>query len=98
MIIAELTIVPLGGSGTGLSSYVSEAVKEIKNSGVEYQVHATGTVIEAPNVEKVLEVTRKAHKAVLEAGAPRVLTTLTFDERTDKEEKMSDRVKKVLPK
>ncbi|MBS3815753.1 MAG: MTH1187 family thiamine-binding protein [Hadesarchaea archaeon] len=98
MIIAELTIVPLGTSDTALSTYVAEAVKEIDKSGLNYEVCPTGTVIEGSNLDEVMEVTKNAHKAVLNAGIGRVLTTLTIDERTNKEEKLDERVKKVLPK
>lgn len=98
MIIAELKVIPLKTSGSGLSEYVSRAVEEIHKSGLNYQVNPTGTSIEASDIDELLEVTKKAHKAVLDAGASRVLTMLNLDERTDKEEGINDRIEKVLPK
>lgn len=57
MLVAELTVVPLGTSSTGLSSYVSKAVEGIKSTNVKHEVHPMGTVFEAPDLGTVFKVT-----------------------------------------
>lgn len=95
MIVAELTVIPIGTASTGLSSYVSRAVEAIKAAGVKHQVHPAGTVFEAPDLDTAFRVARRAHRAVLDAGAKRVVTTLTIDERTDKPVGLEERVRRV---
>lgn len=96
LIVAELTVTPLGTAETGLSDYVAKAVEEVKKAGVKYQLHPMGTVFEAPDLETAFKVTKAAHRAVIEAGAKRVLTTLRIDERLDQPRTMEERVERVV--
>jgi len=98
MIVAELTVIPIGTADTGLSRYISKAVDAIKATGVKHQVHPAGTVFEAPDLDAAFQVARRAHRAVLDAGAKRVITKLTIDERTDKSVGLEERVRRVTVK
>jgi len=98
LIVAEIVVTPLGTSKTGLSDYIARAVEEVKKAGLKYQLHPMGTVFEAPDLETACRVMRAAHRAVIEAGAKRVLTTLRVDERLDKPQTMKERVKRVNAK
>jgi len=98
LIVAEIVVTPLGTAKTGLSDYIARAVEEIKKAGVKYQLHPMGTVFEAPDLETVCRVMKAAHRAVVEAGAKRVLTTLRIDERLDQPRTMEERVKRVVAK
>ena len=98
IIVAEIVVTPLGTSKTGLSDYVARAVEEVKKAGLKYQLHPMGTVFEAPDLEAACRVMRAAHRAVIEAGAKRVLTTLRVDERLDKSQTMEERVERVRAK
>jgi uncharacterized protein (TIGR00106 family) len=82
-IIAELSILPLG-VGPSVSRYVKEAVKELKLSGMRVELSAMGTILEADNIDSLLEAVKRAHESVFKAGAERVVTTLKVDERRDK--------------
>ena len=97
-VIVELSIVPIGTSKTGISEYVARAVEAIKDSGLKYQLHPTGTVFEAPDLGTALGVSKAAHQAVLDAGAKRVLTTIHLDDRLDMPKGMEERVKSVKSK
>ena len=83
MIIAELSITPLG-EGTSVSRYVKIALQTLKESGVKFETNAMATVIECENIEKLFELVKKAHNSVLKAGAKRVITSLKIDDRRDR--------------
>jgi uncharacterized protein (TIGR00106 family) len=94
-IIAELSTFPVG-EGTSLSKFVKKAVQEIeKYQGIRVVHHPMGTVIEADNIDQILEITKLAHEAIFSAGAQRVLTQLKIDDRKDKSRKMEDKLKAI---
>ncbi|MFX0050304.1 MAG: MTH1187 family thiamine-binding protein [Candidatus Hodarchaeota archaeon] len=94
-VIAEITTYPVG-EGTSLSKFVKKAVKEIDNyPDIRVVHHPMGTVIEADNINTVLEVTRLAHNAIVKTGASRIITQLKIDDRRDKPRKMEDKVAAV---
>ncbi len=78
MIVAEFSITPV--MGDDLRPYVDVAVDEVKKSGLKYEVEAMGTTIEG-DVDQVFEVVKRAHNAVKQRGADRVLTELRIDDR-----------------
>ena len=95
MAIAELSVVPIGTESTSLSSYVSACLKVLEGSGLTYEVHGMGTIIEGP-LEDLFEVMLKMHEVPFEAGALRVVTTIKIDDRRDKEASAKEKVKAVL--
>jgi uncharacterized protein (TIGR00106 family) len=94
MIIAEISVAPVG-VGTSLSSYVKHAHTAIKNANVKYHTGPMSTSFEAENLDQLFAVVKAAHEAVLNAGAPRVLTTLKIDDRRDKDAHMDHKVKAI---
>jgi uncharacterized protein (TIGR00106 family) len=95
MIIAELTVVPLGTGTPGVSRYVAKAVDELRKLGLEPQLTAMGTIIEAADIGIILEAVRKVHETVFEQGALRVVTTLKIDERRDKAGSIEQKLRAV---
>jgi len=95
MIIAELTVVPLGTQTPGVSRYVAKAVTELKKMGLEPQLTAMGTIIEADELSVILEAVERVHESVFEQGALRVVTTLKIDERRDKAGSIEQKLKAV---
>ena len=83
MVIAEITVVPLGTGSPSLSRFVAEAVKALEDSGIKYTLTPMGTVLEG-NLEEVLEAVRMLHRLPFNKGAERVSTRLVIDERRDK--------------
>ena len=84
MILAEISIVPIG-SGTSVSKFVKASLKSIKESGLKFTVGPMGTTIEANSLNEIFDIIGKAHKAVIDMGAFRVITTIKIDDRKDKE-------------
>jgi len=84
MIVAELSIVPVG-EDVSVSRFVRAALSAIEKEGVVFQPTAMGTIIEAGDKKTLFSVVEKASDAVFSLGAKRVVTRLSIDERIDKE-------------
>lgn len=91
MIIAQLSIAPLG-KGTSVSSYVKIVVELLKKEHVTFQTNAMATVIETNDLSTLLSIVQKAHQAVIDAGAERVITELKIDDRRDKKATMKSKL------
>ncbi len=78
MALLEFSITPLG-AGESVSAYVAKAVDVIDRSGLDYRLHAMGTVIEG-DLPQLLDVLRRAIEAVA-ADCDRVSVTAKLDYR-----------------
>ncbi len=78
-MLAELSVFPLDKGGQGLSRYVADSIKIIEESGLDYEIHALGTLIEGP-ADKVFDVIRKCHESMA-SQCDRVMTTVRIDDR-----------------
>jgi uncharacterized protein (TIGR00106 family) len=78
MAVAEFSVIPIiEGS---LRPMVKIAIDVVKTSGLKYDVGAMGTTIEG-DLEEILSVVAETHRAVLGAGANRVVTSIKIDDR-----------------
>jgi uncharacterized protein (TIGR00106 family) len=84
MIIAELSIFPTS-EGTSVSQYVKEVIRVIEASGLRSETGGMSTTIEAPDLETLFRVIRRADKALLKMGVKRVHIDLRVDHRLDKD-------------
>lgn len=84
-MIAEISVIPIG-KGVDLASYVATVVKIIDESGLDYKLHAMGTVVEGDG-DRVFDLIKKCHNKMLELSE-RVYTTVKIDERKDKKVQM----------
>jgi len=78
MVVAEFSVTPVVGEN--LRPYVDAAIEVVKRSGLNYEVDAMSTTLEG-ELDQVLDVIKKAHRAVMGVGAGRVLTEIRIDER-----------------
>ncbi len=97
MAIAEVSVVPIGTKSTSLSSYVAGCLKVLEGSGLIYELHGMGTIIEG-DLKDLVEVILKMHEVPFQAGALRVVTTIKMDDRRDKETSAKSKVNAVLRK
>lgn len=97
MAIAEVSIVPLGTGSTSVSGYVAKCLKVLDTSGLDYELHGMGTIIEG-SVPDLLEVIRKMHEVPFNEGAQRVVTSIKVDDRRDKKATTQDKVHSVMSK
>ena len=92
----DLCLVPIG-VGTSLSPYIKECIEIIKSEGLNYELGANGTAIEG-DWDKEFECVKRCHEKINSKGAPRIYITMTVNTRTDKEQKLSVKVRSVLEK
>lgn len=95
MIIAEIAVVPMGTGTPSVSKYVAKAVDELKKLGLKPELTAMGTIFEAEDISLILAAFKAVHESVFAQGALRVVTTLTIDERRDKESSIKQKVRSV---
>src|SRR6056297_2490722 len=98
MVIAELTVVPLGTESTSLSSYVAGCHQVLKNQEkVKYRLTPMGTILEG-ELDDIFDITKKMHEVPFENGAFRVSNNLKIDDRRDKEAAMDKKINSVEKK
>jgi len=82
MAVAEIRITTsrsYAGAGGSMSDDIAKAVRIIDKSGLRYEVHPMGTIVQG-SVDDLFDVFRKCHKAVARK-AERVFSTMTIDDR-----------------
>ncbi len=96
MIIAEITIVPIGTKTPSVSRYVAKAVDELRKLGLNPELTAMGTIFESEDITLILKAFEAVHESVFAQGAVRVVTTLRIDERRDKEGSIKQKMRSVI--
>ena len=94
MIIAQLSITPIG-EGTSVSKYVNIALNAIKEMGIHFEVGAMATTLEAKSLDELFRVVKKAHDAVIDAGAKRVVIDLKIDDRKNESATIKSKLKAI---
>lgn len=75
-MLAEIQVIPRpAGTADDRYKHVDAAIAVIQASGLRYEVHGLGTVVEGPP-EKVWPLLQAVHQATLEAGAERTLSVI----------------------
>ncbi|MCP4253653.1 MAG: MTH1187 family thiamine-binding protein [Candidatus Scalindua sp.] len=91
-MVVNFTIVPIGKESS-LSAKVAEILKIVSESGIDYKLHAMGTILEG-DWDEIMKLIKKCHKKILK-DSDRVLTTITIDDRKDRTGRISGKVKSV---
>ena len=94
--IAEFTIIPLG-VGVSLSKYVAICEQILVETGLSYELHANGTNLEG-EWDEVMAAIKTCHERLHDLGVPRIATQIKIGTRTDREQKMVDKVASVREK
>ncbi|PKM84064.1 MAG: hypothetical protein CVU88_00040 [Firmicutes bacterium HGW-Firmicutes-13] len=97
MAVLQINVTPLGTEESSISSFVSEACKIARDKGLKFEVNPMSTVIEGHQSE-LFDVAQKMHEMPFQMGANRVITSITIDERTDKQTDMENMVEAVTQK
>ena len=85
VVIAEVSIFPLGTGTPGVSEYVKVAVRELEAFGLKCTLGPMGTTIETETTEEAYAAIARAQAAVFELGVGRAYTVVKMDERRDVE-------------
>ncbi len=92
-VIADVAVVPIG-VGVSLSSYVAACERTLREYGLEPELHANGTNVEG-DWDTVFSALKRCHEVVHEMGAPRITTVIKLGTRTDREQRMDEKVRSV---
>jgi uncharacterized protein (TIGR00106 family) len=95
MVLLEFSMTPLE-KGDSVSEYVARCVRIIDASGLDYRLHAMGTIIEG-NIEEVLRVMKDCFEA-LAADCDRVTCTAKLDFRKGHSGRLEAKVASVQEK
>lgn len=91
--IADVCIIPLG-AGVSVSREVTECERILRESGLKTKLHAYGTNVEG-EWDEIMAAVKRCHEALHEMGVVRVSTSIRIGTRTDKEQTIEDKVRKV---
>ena len=94
--IAEFTIIPIG-VGLSLSKYIAACEEILEESGLSYELHANGTNLEG-EWDTVMAAIKACHNKLHAMGVPRIATQIKIGTRTDKPQKMTDKINSVRAK
>jgi uncharacterized protein (TIGR00106 family) len=78
MYLLEFSMSPLN-KGDSVSPYVARSLEIIDKSGLDYRLHAMGTIVEG-ELDQLLELLRQCFEA-LSADCDRITCTAKFDFR-----------------
>ena len=97
MAVVFLSITPLGTGTPSVSRYVAGVEKILRETGLENQLTAMGTIIEG-DLDQILAVIRRMHEHPFTQGAVRVSTFVKIDDRRDKEHTIEGKMRSVEEK
>lgn len=92
MVLLEMSIVPMG-SGESVSQYVALCVDLVDQSGLAYEVHSMGTIVEG-ELPQVLDLLKQCIEKVAESSN-RVTCSAKFDFRRGQSGRISSKVDRV---
>jgi uncharacterized protein (TIGR00106 family) len=95
MVLLELSITPLG-VGDSVSQYVAECVQLIDQSGLDYELHAMGTIVEG-ELDQVLDLMRRCIEQVAQ-HSDRVTCAAKLDFRRGQSGRILSKVASVEQK
>jgi uncharacterized protein (TIGR00106 family) len=94
MALAEISVIPVGTTTSSIGDWIAEPIRVLEKEGIKYEISPMGTLIEA-NTSDVFRVVNKMHKSAFVKGIKRVVTTITIDDRRDKDVTMKSKVASV---
>lgn len=95
MVLLEFSIAPLE-KGASVGNYVARSLAIIEASGLDYRLHAMGTIIEG-EVDQVLAVFQQCLAAIA-ADCDRVSCSMKLDYRKDATGRLETKVSSVEEK
>jgi uncharacterized protein (TIGR00106 family) len=95
MVILEFSVSPLS-VGESVSRYVARSLEIVERSGLDYQLHAMGTLVEG-QLDQVLDVMRRCIEATA-ADCDRVTCSAKLDFRRGHAGRLQSKVASVEAK
>jgi len=95
MVLLEFSMTPLG-MGESVSRYVKRSLDIIDRSGLDYEFHSMGTVIEG-EWDEVMAVVEKCFEK-MSTDCNRISVAMKIDYRKDAQERIKGKVRSVEDK
>lgn len=95
MVLLEMSVTPLG-KGESVSEYVAECVRLVEQSGLDYELHSMGTIVEGELAE-VLGLMQRCIEQVAKHG-DRVTCAAKLDYRRGHSGRIKSKVHSVRQK
>jgi uncharacterized protein (TIGR00106 family) len=95
MVLLEFSMFPLD-KGESLSQYVARSIDIVDRSGVAYQTHAMGTVLEG-EIDQVLDVVRRCYEAMA-VDCNRIECSIKIDARKGSSGRLQSKIASVEKK
>jgi uncharacterized protein (TIGR00106 family) len=95
MVLLEFSMAPLE-KGPSVGDYVARSLKIIDESGLDYRLHAMGTIVEG-ETDKVLDVLKQCLEAMA-ADCDRITCTAKLDYRRGYSGRLTTKVTSVEEK
>jgi len=95
MVLLEMSITPLG-KGESVSQYVAECLELVEQSGLDYELHAMGTIVEG-ELTDVLDLMRRCIERTAQ-HSDRVTCAAKIDFRRGKSGRLKGKVTSVEQK
>lgn len=95
-VLLEFAMFPTD-KGDSVSQYVSEIIKMIKNSGVNYKLTAMGTIVETETLDAALAIINQSYQ-ILEPHSTRVYSSIKLDIRKGKSNRLEEKIKSIESK
>jgi uncharacterized protein (TIGR00106 family) len=92
MVLLELSVVPVG-VGESLAPYVAKCVDLIDRSGLDYELHSMGTIVEG-DLDQVLDIMRQCVEEMANVS-DRVSCTAKLDYRRGVKGQLRAKVSRV---
>ena len=92
-VLLEFSMFPTD-STESKSEYVGRIIKMIDESGVAYQLTPMGTIIETETIDEAMEIVKRSY-ALLEADCNRVYSSLKFDIRKNRDNRLKTKIVSV---
>ena len=94
MALLQITTIPLGTGSTSVSSFVARIQQKLTAEKANFHLCDMATIIEG-DIDELLRLIRVIYNIPFEAGAQRVVTQISIDDRRDKTVALGDKTKTV---
>jgi uncharacterized protein (TIGR00106 family) len=95
MALMQISVIPVGTGSAGVGDYIADIERFLRGRGIEHSLNDMGTVI-AGTAQELLQLAHEVHRLPFTKGAERVITSITLDERLDRDIKIGEKQQSVI--
>ncbi len=92
MVLLEFSMSPLG-KGESVGAYVARSLEIVEQSGLDYRLHAMGTILEG-EWDEALAVVKQCYEA-MRIDCPRISCSIKIDAREGASGRLESKVRSV---